>query len=332
MNWRYAIVVGLLLCSTAAGQARRPATGPPSADPTQVGSIKARVILESGNSVSHAVQVTLSNARGTQSRLYSDNQGQFEIRNLPPGEYTLQVEGDRLVYEVISERLDVLAGTPTVVTLTLKEKSNKGTTRPAAPSASVAELSKDIPPKARKEFERASALSREGKTAEAIERLRKAIEIYPTFMMAHNDLGALLLDQGHVDEAIAELLRALELDRKAFNPHLNLGVAYLRQQRLPEAVDVLRKATSLESTSGAAHLYLGIALKASNDFAAAERELHTAYDLGGAAFAEALFYLGQVYMNMGERTLARQAFELYLQQQPQAANAAEARRLVSILR
>jgi hypothetical protein len=75
VNWRYAIVVGLLLCSTAAGQARRPATGPPSADPTQVGSIKARVILESGNSVSHAVQVTLSNARGTQSRLYSDNQG-----------------------------------------------------------------------------------------------------------------------------------------------------------------------------------------------------------------------------------------------------------------
>jgi outer membrane protein assembly factor BamD (BamD/ComL family) len=68
------------------------------------------------------------------------------------------------------------------------------------------------------------------------------------------------------------------------------------------------------------------------DFAAAEHELRAAYDLGGAAFAEALFYLGQVYMNTGQRTLARQALELYLRLLPQAANAAEARQLLGILR
>jgi len=332
MIWQSSIVLGLLLCSTAAGQGHRPAANPPGADPTQVGSIKARVILESGNSVSHAVQVTLSNARGTQSRLYSDNQGQFEIRNLPPGEYTLQVEGDRLVYEVISERLDVLAGTPTVVTLTLKEKATKDATRPASAVASVSELTKDVPPKARKEFERASKSVNEGKADEAIAHLRRAIQEYPDFLMAHNDLGVQLLSQEKLDEAAAEFRRALQIDPKAFNPNLNLGLVLVRQQRYEEAVEILRTAVALESIAPAAHLYLGLALKGTGDLEAAEPEFKSAYSGGGEAYSIALFYLGDLYLKRGDRTQARQAFELYLHQSPNGPYAAQARQLVSLLR
>jgi Flp pilus assembly protein TadD len=251
---------------------------------------------------------------------------------LAPGEYTLEVEGDRLVFDVSTEHVEVRRGTPTVVTITLKEKSTNGATRPSSPAASVAELSNDVPPKARKQFERATVLAKEGKVAEAIDKMQKAIEIYPEFMMAHNDLGTLLMEQGRMDEAIVEFQRARALDAKAFNPNLNLGIAYLRQRRFTEAADVLRKATSLESNSAAAKLYVGVALKALNDFVAAERELRAAFELGGAPFAEALFQLGHLYMNTGQRTLARQAFELYLRQSPQAANAAEAKRLLDILR
>jgi tetratricopeptide (TPR) repeat protein len=331
MIWQSPIVFGLLLCSTAAGQGRRPAATSPSADPTQVGSIKARVILESGNSVSHAVQVTLSNARGTQARLYSDNQGQFEIRNLPPGEYTLQVEGDRLVYEVISERLDVLAGTPTILTLTLKEKAAKDGTRPSGGVASVNELTK-VPEKARKEFERASKSANEGKTDEAIAHLRRAIQEYPYFLMAHNDLGVQLLAQEKLDEAAGEFRRALQIDPKAFNPNLNLGLVLVRQQRYEEAVEVLRTAVALESTAPAAHLYLALALKGIGDLKAAEPEFKSAYSGGGDAYSIALFYLGDLYLKRGDRTLARQAFELYLRQSPNGPYAAQARQRVSLLR
>jgi len=332
VNWRYAIVVGMLWCTSAAGQARRPATGPPTADPSQVGSIKGRVLLESGNSVSQAVQVTLSNMRGTQARLYSDNQGQFEIRNLPPGEYTLDVEGDRLVYEVTSERVGILAGAPTNVTLTLKEKAAKDATRPAGAVASVSELTKDVPPKARKEFERASKSVNEGKTDEAIAHLRRAIQEYPDFLMAHNDLGVQLLAQKKLDEAAGEFRRALQIDPKAFNPNLNLGLVLVRQQRYEEAVEILRTAVALESTAPAAHLYLGLALKGTGDLEAAEPEFKSAYSGGGEAYSIALFYLGDLYLKRGDRTHARQAFELYLHQSPNGPYAAQARQLVSLLR
>jgi tetratricopeptide (TPR) repeat protein len=329
--WRYPIVLGLLLCSTAFGQARRPATGPPNADPAQVGSIKGRVILESGNAVSQAVQVTLSNVRGTQSRIYSDYQGQFEIRNLPPGEYTLEIEGDRLVYEVTSERVGVLAGVPTVVTLKLKEKSAKETTKAAGAVASVSELSKDVPPKARREFERASKSANDGKTDEAIAHLRRAIEEYPDFLMAHNDLGVQLLGQEKLDEAASEFRRAVEIDAKAFNPTLNLGLVLVRQQRYEEAVEILRQAVALESTSAAAHLYLGLALKGIGDLEAAEPELKSAYSGGGDIGLIALFHLGDLYLKRGDRTLARQAFELYLRQSPNGPYAAQARQLIGHL-
>jgi len=323
------------LCAwTGAAQTPRPPTptSSESAFNSQTGSIKGRVVLESGNFIAQAARVTLQNARGTQGSIYTDNQGKFEINSLTPGEYTLEIEGDRLLFEASTERVEVLRGGPTVVTITLKEKSAGGSTRPSGAVASVEELSNKIPAKARAEFDRGSKAVRDGKTDEAIAHLRRAIDIYPEFLMAHNDLGAQLLEQGKLDEAATELQHALQIDPKAFNPNLNMGIVLVRQQRYAEAADVLRKAVALQSTSPAAHLYLGMALKGMEDLDGAEQELKLAYSQGGVPYAVALFHLGELYMKRGDRTLARQAFELYLRQSPNAANAAQARQLISVLR
>ena len=328
------IVLVLLVYVPAGAQTpQRPAIPEPTTtNKTELGSIKGRVVLETGAAITQAARVTVLTLRGTLANLFTDNDGRFEIKDLVPGEYTLEIQGDRLVFDVSSERVEVRRGSSTVVTITLKAKSANSRKRPPSSIASVAELSNDIPPKARKHFDRASAFSKEGKVAEAIDNLRKAIEIYPNFMMAHSDLGALLMEQGQLDQAILQFLRALQIDPKAFNPNLNLGIAYLQQRQFNDAAEVLRKATSLESNSAAARLYWGIALKALNDLSAAERELRAAYDLGGATYAEALFHLGEVYMNRAERKLALQAFELYLRYLPRAPNADRARQLVNILR
>lgn len=331
------LLLALVLWLPIAAQttAPRPTTTSTSSETlsnTQVGSIKGRVVLENGSFVSQAARVTLANIRGVQANLYTDNQGQFEITGLSPGEYTLEIEGDRLVYDISTERVEVRRGGPTIMTVILKEKSSDGSPKPAGRVASVGELGADVPPKARTEFERASKASQEGKPEDAITHLRRAIDLYPNFMMAHNDLGAQLLEQGKLDEATSELQRALQIDDKAFNPHLNMGIVLVKQQRYAEAAEMLRKAVALQSTSPIAHLYLGLALKGTENLDGAEAELKTAYSSGGADLSLALFELGDLYMKRGDRTLAREAFELYLRQFPNAANAAQARRLVSVLR
>jgi len=267
-------------------------TGQPTAQPDMtLGSIRGRVVLPNSSPISTAVKVTLQNIRGTRDMTLTDNQGQFEFRSLPPGEYTIEVEADQLRFEVSSERTQVFRGAASVVNISLKEKS-PAEGKSMSSVISVGEIGKDVPDKARKEFERASKLSQEGKTLEAIDHLRKAIAFYPDFMIAHNDLGAQFLEQGNLDEAAKELRRAIEIDAKAFNPYLNLGIVLIRQKNFAEAADILRKSLSLMSDSPAAKLYLGLALMKLSDLDEAERQLKAAYNLGGTTYSAALFYLG----------------------------------------
>lgn len=279
--------------------------------------------------MSEAVKVYLVTLRGRMATTYTDNQGQFEFRNLVAGEYSIEVEADSLRYESLSERVFVFRGTPAIVNISLREKP--GAKRSSDSVVSVGEIGADVPGKARKEFERAAKLYKDGKIAESVDHLKLALQIYPKFLMAQNDLGAQLLEMGNLDEAAAELKRAIEIDPKAFNPYLNLGIVLIKKRQFAEAAGTLKTAVSLGSDSPDANLYLGIALLNVKDLSGAERQLKAAYDLGGSSYSIAFFYLGQVYVQTGDRARARHAFESYLEREPTAANAPEARKLIGML-
>jgi tetratricopeptide (TPR) repeat protein len=209
--------------------------------------------------------------------------------------------------------------------LSVKDKRESGV-------VSAGELDQKVPAAASKEFERGARAREEGRLDEAVAHLRKALTIYPEYLKARNDLGAYLLAQGKLEEASEELRRASEMDAKSFNPRLNLGIVLVQQQKFREAADVLDTALSLDPTSAAAHLYAGVALLGAGDAGRAERELSNAYQAGGSQYALAQFYLGKLYADRGERALAVSAFETYLRDKPDAANAEKVRRLIETLR
>jgi tetratricopeptide (TPR) repeat protein len=113
---------------------------------------------------------------------------------------------------------------------------------------------------------------------------------------------------------------------------LNLGIVLVQQQRFSEAAQTLEKAISLQPDSPSARLYAGLALGSLNDLAGAERELKTAHNLGGPAFAVALFNLGVVYQRRGERQAALEMFEGYIREAPKASNVAHVKKLIETLR
>lgn len=321
------IFVGLTYGQTGGGSVVQPSGS------MSRGSIRGRVLLPGGSPVSEAVKVTLLVIRGEHAAAYTDQQGVFEINDLAPGQYVIEVEADRQRrFEVATEQVFVQRGGPTAVTIYLKEREAKATNKPADKTVSVAMLDQKVPGAARREFEKATQLVREGKRGEAITSLRRAIEIYPNYLMARNDLGAQLLEQGELDEATEHLRAGIEIDPKAFNPQLNLGIVLIRQKNFPEALATLEKALSLNSASPAAHLYAGIAASELQDSERGEREFQAAYQLGGTEFSIALFHLGQLYMNNGQRENAVKSFESYLREVPNAANAKQAEKLLGMLR
>lgn len=329
------LVAGLLVlqANSAMAQGGRRAAAPPAPDSSTMGSIRGQVVMPGGALVSESIKVTLQSARGVHTVAYTDNNGHFEFRSLSPDEYKLEVEADRRRFEIVTESVQVHRGTPSVVNVTLKEKgASANSSKPGQMSVSVGELDPNVPAQAKKEFDRAAKAGREGKSDEAIAHLRRAIAFYPRYLLARNDLGAQLLEQGKLAEAEAELREAISIDAKAFNPRLNLGIVLVQQHRFAEAAETLRLALALNSDSPAARLHAGLAALGLDDAGVAERELKSAYDLGGAPFASALFHLGQLYMSKGERRLALESFEAYLRDVPEAANAAQVRKMIGLLR
>jgi Tfp pilus assembly protein PilF len=299
---------------------------------TSAGSIRGNVVTPDGNALNGAVKVTLKVSRGDHTIAYTDQAGRFDLFNVPQGEYTIEADSDRdRRYDVGSERVNVRRGAASVVTIYLRAKRVEGRSN-SDKSVSVAMLDQKVPAAAKREFEAASRLSSEGNATESIAALRRAIAIYPDYLMAHNDLGAQLLEQGQLDEAAAELRIAIRIDPKAANPQINLGIVLERQNNFAESLATLDKALSLDPTSPVAHLYAGLDSVKLNNTSRGEIEFKAAYELGGTTYAIALLHLGRLYAKKGERAMAITALESYLREAPDAANVGQVKKLIGELR
>ena len=302
----------------------------PASSLAQGGGIRGNVLLPNGAFLNERARVTLMVARGVKSNVYTDEQGRFQFTGLTPAIYEIVIEPDSNRYEKARATVEVFPGAPSIININLVEKKS-AESKTSTKVISAGELDSAIPAKAKKEFQRASELAASGQTEEAIIHLRKAIEMYPQYLMAHNDLGAQLLSLEKLDEAAAEFRRAIEIDPKAFNPRLNLGIVLVQQKQYGPALSMLHEALSLKSDSPAAILYDGLARQGLKDLDGAERQLLLAHNLGGSQFAVALFHLGQIYSDKGDRQRAREALEEYLREEPNGPEASDAKKLLRIL-
>jgi tetratricopeptide (TPR) repeat protein len=296
------------------------------------GTIHGNVVAPDGSALNGAVRVTLKVLRGDSMMAYTDQFGRFDLMNVAQGEYTIEADSDReRRYDVGSERVQVRRGVASLVTIYLKAKRSE-TRIGGDKSVSVAMFDQKVPSAAKREFESASRASAEGNRIESIAALRRAIAIYPNYLMAHNDLGAQLLEQGELDEAAAELRAAIKIDPKAPNPQVNLGIVLERQNNFAASLAELDKALSLDPASPVAHLYAGMDAVKLDDTARGEKELKAAHELGGTSYAIALLHLGKLYVKRGERELALESFQSYLRESPNAADAAQVEKLIGMLR
>jgi tetratricopeptide (TPR) repeat protein len=112
----------------------------------------------------------------------------------------------------------------------------------------------------------------------AVEHLKKAIEIYPKFPDAYNNLGAILTRQRKYDEAFDCFIKALTYNNKSYTAHHNLGVYLLIKKRLDEAISEFNKALAMEKDFASSLLGLGIAYKYKKQFVKAKHYLKKALE------------------------------------------------------
>jgi len=86
-----------------------------------------------------------------------------------------------------------------------------------------------------------------GKTDQAIDLCKRAIDVDPDFGNPYNDIGSYLVGQGKLEEAIPWLEKATKAPRyepRQF-PHMNLGRIFLAQGLPIRALEQLEKAREI---------------------------------------------------------------------------------------
>ena len=154
----------------------------------------------------------------------------------------------------------------------------------------------------------------DGQYAAAVDGLKRATEIDPAFMKAHDNLGLSYEALGRNDEAIASYETALRLNRASKAPSawpaLNLGLLLTRQGRLDEAEGLFRESLRADPAFPQGHYQLGVVLEKKGRAAEAVTELEEASRLD-PRYPEPQYALARLYRRGGDAAQADRALELF---------------------
>ena len=106
-----------------------------------------------------------------------------------------------------------------------------------------------------------AALLQQNKPEQALDVLRKAIEMQPKYAAAHTNFGAALTHLGKVEEAGAAFRTAIGLDPQDANAYNNLGWVLSEQNKHEQAVVNIRKAIELDPKNATFCNHLGDVLQ-----------------------------------------------------------------------
>jgi tetratricopeptide (TPR) repeat protein len=297
-------------------------------------TIQGRIFFPSGRAVDQRLKVTLTSVTAGEFRAYSDDSGAFSFRRLSDGTYTVVVDAGK---EYLPARETVIiaeqtrrggSGSTFTVQIQLQLKGNENN-KAGLLDAALA----DVPKPARDEYQKALQAEQEGDSKKAVEHLKNAVNLFPEFMLAYNEMGVQYSRLGQLDAAVESLGRAIKIDPNAFTPRLNYGVMLFYKKQYQDANAQLVQALKLNESSARAHLFLGRTFITLRDFSKAEKEFLRAVALrGGPEINEAHRFLGGIYREQANYRRAIEELETYLKLVPNTKDADQIRQIIKDLR
>ncbi|HYM09117.1 MAG TPA: tetratricopeptide repeat protein [Bryobacterales bacterium] len=252
--------------------------------------------------------------------------GRFLIQVRQEGHYRLAIRRNGGLYTLDDVALDSAEPNAFVNLTGLRPLPSLEPPRPRADVViSAGRLSEKVPGKARRLYDQATRRAARGDEAGALERLEEATRLAPNFLEALNDLSVLYMRRQDPARAEVILRRAIALDASSWRPHLNLGILLLHQKKYAEAQQELESAQRQGPASPLPPFHLGVLHVIQGDGKRAETCFSRALEIE-PRFPTAQLYRGYARLQAGQLQAARSDLAAYLEQAPQAANAADVRR------
>lgn len=298
-------------------------------------SVTGFVFDEARRPVSQIYVELLNDFYTTVSRARTSGSGMYTFTNLPAGNYYVKTlnagtdfeEQTKSVSLVPISAVEGRGAASEQVDFYLKIKKVRNGTL-STPGVVFAQ---EIPAEAKTLFEN-GVNELPTKKDEGLEKIKRAIEVFPDYYLALDRLGNEYLTLGHYEAAFILFSKALLVNPKSFSCMLGIGVAEFRLGQTARAADRFAEAAKLDRTSINVQLWLGITSHAKGDLKAALASLLEANKLSGGNTPEVHWQLARVYKDQNNFPEAAKSLETFLRLRPDAKNAEEIRGIIQSLR
>jgi Tfp pilus assembly protein PilF len=139
-------------------------------------------------------------------------------------------------------------------------------TQSTSPGGIISVNQLSIPTKAVKEFQRSQKSFQAGDLRSACAHLEKALQIYPNFVEAHNNLAGAYVDMREYERAAEQLRLAIAINPNVDVPYNNLSSALFSLGRYSEGEEAARQALRLNPLRNTTRYNLGRALAAQEHY------------------------------------------------------------------
>ena len=283
-----------------------------------------QIFMPNGDRPSRELRLILTRDDGRYDIQFTDTKGKFQLTGdlNRDREYSITVEGDGRTFDTTTANIRILRGSTTYLPIFLRPVAAPKSTRPSVVNVAVVE--EPVPADAAAKYATAMEALNRGLVNEAVDALKKAIAIHPTYLRALNDLGVLYLQLNRLDEAGQTLREAIKVNGRFDMAKLNLAIVLNRQKNFSEALGLLKDLAKQPARPSGVTLALADAFIGSGDLTAAKEVLHTAslnQELDNASLVEAHYKLGMLLMREENYSGAVSELEKAVSLDPKAANA-----------
>jgi tetratricopeptide (TPR) repeat protein len=257
----------------------------------------------------YSVQLEDRTRNGPRYDASVQNDGSFEIRDVPGGQYSLRLmtlRGDT----VCEQFLDLHQFTGQILIPLPSRRSSQ----PGSGTVSVRDLQRPIPEKAFRFFLAAQRDIESGRELDAVRQLERALQVYPEYSDARCNLGVEYVRLGRHQEALEQFEKAAASGPASAKVYANLAYSLCLLGRLADAEQAARRAVEIDSSYSRAHYMLGSILAKSvipGSLAKAPEAAHQ-LRLGAADIPHAFLDIAQIYLAEGDPLSAAEEVRLYL--------------------